>query len=49
MNKRVKVVVTPAQRAQAIRAAVRDDSKVRVSLNGTRNVGPSTDSKRPAK
>ncbi|SDS83692.1 DNA binding domain-containing protein, excisionase family [Nocardioides scoriae] len=38
---RVKIVLTPADRAKALRAAVRDDSKVRVSLTGTRRVGPS--------
>ena len=46
-NKRTRVVVTRADRAKAIRAAVRDDSKVRVSLNGTRKVGPASESKRP--
>ena len=44
-DKPTKVVITAAERAKALRQAVRDDSKVRVSLNGTRNVGPSRPSR----
>lgn len=47
MNAPRKVVVPRAVRARVLREAVRDDSKVRVSMNGTRNVGPSSDLRRP--
>lgn len=42
-----KVVVPRADRVKVLREAVRDDSQVRVSMNGTRKVGPSSNLRRP--